>query len=236
MATTRAFLTQLLLLFFTAFWMSQISAFSTGSPFSAARSSFGRNVVQLFDVSESSSSESSSSSSASSSSSLSPSLLNYKTQWQVDDSYTKTASGLLYKDTKVGSGDSPDEGSTIGIHYAFWLDQFQNEDDTTGTLYFETRNEKNPKNEPLGMQYGEDAKLLKGWLEGMKTLKKGGKRTLIISPELGYGNQEIPANPPRLPAIPVGSYLRFEVEMVDVDNSAWTKFRRMVPKPSAIFD
>ena len=227
MTTTRAFRTQLLLLFSTALWISQISAFSTGSPFSAARSSFERNGVQLFDASKPSSSVSSESSS---------SAYNYKTQWQVDDSYTKTASGLLYKDTKVGSGDSPDEGSTIGIHYAFWLDQFQNEDDTTGTLYFETRNEKNPKNEPLGMQYGEDAKLLKGWLEGMKTMKKGGKRTLIISPELGYGDQEIPANPPRFPAIPVGSYLRFEVEMVDVDNSAWTKFRRMVPKPSAIFD
>merc|ERR1719343_1403591 len=121
--------------------------------------------------------------------------LDYKTQWNVDDSYTKTDSGLLYKDTKVGSGESPDEDGTIGIHYAFWLDQFEDSNDTTGTLYFNTRNDKNPTMEPLGMQYGEKAQILKGWKEGMKTMKKGGKRILIIPPELGYGDQEIPANP-----------------------------------------
>lgn len=206
---------QTLFLLSTALLLAQISAFS-----SSPATSFGRSTA-LFDADTTEAAATS---------------LDYKTQWKVDDSYTKTASGLLYKDTKVGSGESPDEGGTIGIHYAFWIDQFEDENDEKGTLYFNTRNEKNPKMEPLGMQYGESAQILKGWLEGMKTMKKGGKRVLIIPPELGYGDQEVPANPPRFPAIPVGTFLRFEVEMVDVDNSAWTKFRRMVPKPSSILD
>ena len=204
---------QTVILFSAAVLLSQISAFSTGpAPF------IGHSSTALFDADI-----------------ADAPTLDYKTQWKIDDSYTKTKSGLLYKDTKVGSGESPDEGGTIAIHYAFWLDQFEDENDDKGTLYFNTRNSKNPKMEPLGMQYTQDAQILKGWIEGMETMKKGGKRVLIIPPELGYGDQEIPANN-KFPAIPVGTYLRFEVEMVDVDNSAWTKFRRMVPKPSAIFE
>lgn len=202
-----------LFLFSAAVLLAQISAFSTGPATFVGRSSMALFDADIADAP----------------------ALDYRTQWKVDDSYTKTKSGLLYKDTKVGSGESPDEGGTIAIHYAFWLDQFEDENDDKGTLYFNTRNSNNVKMEPLGMQYTQDAKILKGWIEGMETMKKGGKRVLIIPPELGYGDQEIAGNN-KYPAIPVGTYLRFEVEMVDVDNSAWTKFRRMVPKPSAIFE
>ena len=134
----------------SAFLLAQISAFSTAP----ASKSFGRQMA-LFE-SETAETETETAT-----------ALDYKAQWNVDDSYTETASGLLYKDTTVGSGESPDEDGTIGIHYAFWLDQFEDENDEKGTLYFNTRNEKNPKMEPLGMQYGESAQVLKGWLEGM---------------------------------------------------------------------
>ena len=51
--------------------------------------------------------------------------LDYKTQWQVDDSYTTTATGLQYKDEVVGTGDSsPEDGGTIELHYSFWFDDF----------------------------------------------------------------------------------------------------------------
>ena len=163
--------------------------------------------------------------------------LDYKTQWGVDDSYTTASSGLMYKDTVVGKGEAPDfDGGTISIHYKFFFDTFENADDTTGTMYFDTKNAKNIKLEPVMMQYNDKTKILKGWLEGMKTMKQGCTRVLIIPPELGYGSNELPASPPTYPEIPADSYLRFEVEMVDVDNSAWTKFRRMVPKPSSILD
>lgn len=162
--------------------------------------------------------------------------LDFKEQWNVDDSFTTTPSGLMFKDTVVGSGETPDDGGTIEIHYAFWFDAFEDENDKSGPMYFNTRNEKNVKNEPLGFQFGEKSsvQILKGWAEGMKTMKQGGSRVLIIPPKLGYGDKEVPANLPTFPAIPANSYLRFEIEMVTVDNSAWTKFRRMIPKPSGL--
>ena len=168
---------------------------------------------------------------------VSDETLDYKSQWNIDDSYTTTDSGLMYKDTVVGTGEAPDfDGGTIQIHYAFWFDSFENAADTTGTLYFDTENSKNIKLEPIMMQYNDKTQILKGWLEGMKTMKQGGTRVLIIPPELGYGNKILPASPPTYPEIPSDSHLRFEVKMVSVDNSAWTKFRRMVPKPSSILD
>ena len=139
----------------------------------------------------------------------------------------------MYKDTVVGTGEIPDEGSSIEIHYAFWFDTFEDENDK-GKLYFDTR-EKNDKNEPLGFQFGEKIQILKGWKEGMETMKQGGSRVLIIPPDLGYGNKEFPGKPP-FPSIPANSYLRFEIDMITVDNSAWTKFRRMIPKPSGLLE
>ena len=173
--------------------------------------------------------------------------LDYKTQWQVDDSYTTTASGLAYKDTVLGSGESPDDGGTIAVHYAFWFDDFSSDDadgesssrdeeKNMGVMYFNTKGPNNPKNQPISFQYGEKAQIVKGWLEGMKTMKKGGTRILVIPPDLAYGEDGLPGKPPLIPAIPANSYLRFEVELVEVDNSAWTKFRRMVPKPSSLLD
>ena len=66
-------------------------------------------------------------------------------------------------------------------------------------------------------------------------MKQGGKRILVMPPELGYGSKGIP-KAGSLPAIPGDANLRFELELVEVDNSTMTKFRRMIPKPSTIFD
>ena len=160
--------------------------------------------------------------------------LDYKTQWQIDDSYKTTATGLQYKDEVVGTGDSsPEEGGTIELHYSFWFDDFSDEESReTGKKYFSTRGSNNPKGTPMSFQFG-DTQILKGWSEGMETMKAGGKRILIIPPELAYGDDGIPQRNV-FPAVPGGSYLRFEVELVKVDNSAFTKFRRWLPKPSSL--
>lgn len=216
----KGFSTQQLLsaLFSTALLLVDVSAFTTTS---APSSRVSTTTVAKMAVDAAVSEE----------------TLDYKTQWNIDDSYTTTDSGLMYKDIVVGTGEVPDfDGGTIQIHYAFWFDSFESATDTTGTLYFDTKNSKNIKLEPLMMQYNDKTQILKGWLEGMKTMKQGGTRVLVIPPELGYGKNILPASPPTYPEIPGDSYLRFEVEMVAVDNSAWTKFRRMVPKPSSILD
>ena len=163
--------------------------------------------------------------------------LDYKTQWQVDDSYTTTASGLQYKDEVVGTGDSsPEDGGTIELHYTFWFDDFSDEEfKDTGKKYFSTRGPSNPKSTPMSFQFG-NTQILDGWAEGMKTMKAGGKRILIIPPELAYGDAGIPQKNNVFPAIPGGAYLRFEIELVKVDNSAFTKFRQWLPKPSSLLE
>jgi len=224
---------------------TQVSAFSsTANPLSSlATKNLGSSVVSTAPVATTSARLAADDASSAAADADTPTTaavtnIDYKTQWVVGDgssSFETTESGLMYQDTITGSGESPDEGSTIEIHYSFWFDEFEDANDTTGKKYFSTRNDRNPQNNPLGFQYGKDTKILKGWLEGMKTMKQGGTRVLIIPPELGYGDagcKEVPG----YPTIPPNSYLRFEVEMVKVDNSAWTKFRRMVPKPSSLLD
>lgn len=156
-----------------------------------------------------------------------------KTVWSVDESYTSTASGLMYKDVVEGSGDSPAEEGTVHVHYKIVFDEFDDKKNVDGTVYFDSRR-NNENQEPLQLQFGK-TQIIKGWQEGMETMKEGGTRTLIVPPELGYGKDGLP-EAGRLPAIPSRANLKFELELVKVDNSALTKLRRMIPKPSAMFD
>ena len=146
--------------------------------------------------------------------------------WQVDETFTKTDSGLYYKDIKEGSGESPEDEGSVEFNYEIRFDDFATDD--SGKLYFKT------SGQPIGFQVG-NTQIVKGWVEGMQTMKEGGKRILIVPPELGYGEQGLP-KAGSFPAIPSNSYLRFELDLVKVDNSDLTKFRRKIPKPSAIFD
>merc|ERR1712194_351327 len=161
-------------------------------------------------------------------------------KWQVDETFTTTESGLMFKDTVVGNGESPGEGGTISIHYSMWFDEFSDGNEgTIGTTYFSTLSAKNAKGDaikkPTSLQFGEKANILRGWSEGMGTMKPGGKRILIIPPKLGYGTGGLPQNG-KFPKIPGNAHLRFEIEMVEVDNSMFTKFRRLVPRPSALLE
>lgn len=169
---------------------------------------------------------------SSSSTLLQGTLEDAQTAWGVDETYTMTESGLQYKDVSEGQGDSPSEEGTIYVHYKIIFDEFD-EKNQEGKVYFDSRKGAT-KQEPLQLQYGV-TQIVKGWQEGMATMKAGGKRTLIVPSELGYGEVGIPAAG-TFPAIPAFANLRFELELVEVDNSPITKFRRMIPKPSAIFD
>lgn len=169
-----------------------------------------------------------------------PSEPEYLTKWGVDDSYTTTPSGLRYKDLVVGKGESATDGGTIEIHYTFWFDDFADvqSDEKLGRKYFSTHSASNPKDEALKFQFnfGEKNKnLIKGWAEGMETMSAGGKRVLIVPPELAYGDEGLPQRNV-LPEIPAGAHLRFEIAMMAVDNSPFTKFRWMVPRPSALLE
>jgi peptidylprolyl isomerase len=111
-----------------------------------------------------------------------------------------TSSGLQYEDTKAGEGASPKTGQTCSMHYTGWLyndgkkgNQF---DSSVGRGAFE-------------FQIGQGM-VIKGWDEGVASMKIGGKRTLVIPPNLGYGARGAGG------AIPPNATLLFEVELLGV--------------------
>ena len=114
---------------------------------------------------------------------------------------TKTASGLEYEDTQTGTGKSPAKGQTCVMHYTGWLWV----DGSKGAKFDSSVDRGKPFSFPLGV-----GRVIKGWDEGVATMKVGGKRKLIIPAHLGYGQQGAGG------VIPPGATLIFEVELVSI--------------------
>jgi hypothetical protein len=107
-----------------------------------------------------------------------------------------TPSGLRYTDLVVGTGPSPRRGQTAVVHYTGTL--------TDGTKFDSSRDKGQPYSFALGT-----GSVIKGWDEGIATMKVGGRRKLVVPPALGYdarGNGTIPPN----------ATLLFDVELLDV--------------------
>jgi peptidylprolyl isomerase len=113
------------------------------------------------------------------------------------DNATETASGLKYIDLAEGDGESPKSGATAVVHYTGWL--------LDGTKFDSSVDRGRPFSFPLGR-----GRVIKGWDEGVASMKVGGKRKLIIPPELGYGARGAGAS------IPPNATLVFEVELLDL--------------------
>lgn len=109
---------------------------------------------------------------------------------------TTTASGLKYVDEVEGTGASPTSGREVSVHYTGTL--------TNGTKF----DSSHDKGQPYTFRIGTAA-VIKGWDEGILSMKIGGKRKLMIPPNLAYGAAG------RLPKIPPNSTLLFDVELVD---------------------
>jgi FKBP-type peptidyl-prolyl cis-trans isomerase FkpA len=114
----------------------------------------------------------------------------------------KTPSGLQYEDTVVGTGASPKTGQTCVMHYTGWLW----ENGAKGKKFDSSVD----RGQPFKFQIGRGM-VIKGWDEGVATMKVGGKRTLLIPPQLGYGASGAGG------VIPPNATLLFDVELLGVE-------------------
>jgi len=113
----------------------------------------------------------------------------------------KSATGLQWEDVKVGTGAQPKAGQTCVMHYTGWLW----ENGAKGKKFDSSVDRGQPLEFPLGQ-----GRVIKGWDEGIATMKVGGKRNLLIPPSLGYGARGYPG------AIPPNATLFFEVELLGI--------------------
>jgi peptidylprolyl isomerase len=114
---------------------------------------------------------------------------------------TTTASGLQITDTVAGTGASPKTGQTCVMHYTGWLYT----DGVKGKKFDSSVDRGQPFEFTIGV-----GQVIKGWDEGVASMKVGGKRTLIIPPAIGYGARGAGG------AIPPNATLMFDVELLGV--------------------
>lgn len=114
----------------------------------------------------------------------------------ADEGMTTSPSGLRYRDDAVGEGREAKAGDTVSVHYTGTLQD--------GTRFDSSRDRGQPLQFPLGAGY-----VIKGWDEGVAGMKVGGRRTLVIPPELGYGSRDMGTIPP-------DSTLVFDVELMGI--------------------
>ena len=112
-----------------------------------------------------------------------------------------TPSGLQYEDTQTGDGAEAVQGRNVRVHYTGWLFN----DGQQGAKFDSSRDRNDPFEFPLGA-----GMVIKGWDEGVAGMKVGGKRTLVIPPQLGYGARGAGG------VIPPNATLKFDVELLGV--------------------
>jgi peptidylprolyl isomerase len=117
--------------------------------------------------------------------------------WATAKQPETTSSGLKYIDIEAGNGASPQTGQQVVVHYTGYLadgTKFESSVDSGEALAF-----------AIGV-----GQVIQGWEEGIMSMKAGGKRKLIIPPQLGYGESGSP------PVIPPNAELIFDVELLEV--------------------
>ena len=114
-----------------------------------------------------------------------------------ESNYVRSKTGLLYFDLVEGKGKSPVKGNTVSVHYTGWL--------LSGRRFDSSRT----KNRAFSFDIGKH-KVIRGWDEGVMSMKVGGLRQLKIPPTLGYGAAGSP------PVIPQNATLIFEVELLEI--------------------
>ena len=119
----------------------------------------------------------------------------------ADNQVTEMPDGLKYTDTKIGDGATAKAGNKVSVNYTGWL----YENGAKGKKFDSSLDRGQPFQFTLGAH-----QVIAGWDEGVAGMKVGGKRTLIIPPELGYGARGAGG------AIPPNATLIFDVDLLQV--------------------
>jgi len=112
-----------------------------------------------------------------------------------------SASGLGMRDLAPGEGPSPRPGQTCVVYAKGWVEESGNQEAT----FLDTRKRGFPDIFPIGV-----GRVIKGWDEGLATMKKGGRRLLRVPPSLGYAPNEMGKG------VTPGATLIFELELVEI--------------------
>ncbi len=120
---------------------------------------------------------------------------------ELNGDIVTTATGLKYIDEQVGTGPMPASSqSMVTVHYTGWLEN--------GTKFDSSVDRGQPATFAL-------SGVIKGWTEGVATMRAGGKRRLIIPPELAYGAGGFPPAA-AVKTIPPNATLTFDIELISI--------------------
>ena len=128
---------------------------------------------------------------------LGPELNTSAPQTVADSDFTTSPTGLKVHDFVVGTGDQATSGRVATVHYTGWL--------TNGSKFDSSVD----RNDPLAFTVGAGG-VIRGWDEGVSGMRVGGKRQLVIPPDLAYGASGRGSIPPN-------ATLVFEIELLAVD-------------------
>jgi peptidylprolyl isomerase len=115
----------------------------------------------------------------------------------MNEAVVQTASGLGYVDLVEGEGPRPTAGDSVSVHYTGWLED--------GTKFDSSLDRGTPFVFSIGR-----GRVIRGWDEGVASMRVGGTRKLIIPAHLGYGERGAGG------VIPAGATLVFEVELLAI--------------------
>lgn len=117
---------------------------------------------------------------------------------------TTTVTQLIRQDGQIGTGAEAQSGRVVTVHYTGWLYD-ESRPDHKGAQFDSSRD----RNEPFSFNLGA-GEVIRGWDEGVAGMKVGGRRTLTIPPEMGYGARGAGG------VIPPNATLLFDVELLSV--------------------